>query len=818
MRLEALRFRGFPTFPDEVSIDFDALGDAVIVAVTGPNGEGKSTALELALAALDRKCPTRGKLGDLAKARDAFVEATVVNGSRYTIRQLVDAVSKKGEALVLDGAGAPVLDDTLLTTFKTWRETHLPNRDVLLASSFLAQGDGGILEMDESKRKAVILRALGIEYYEELAKSAGQRATAARERLVTATRAAAELDLLSNVAGAEENHRFAVDRAALAEKELADARRALADVEAEAASAAEAQRVAADISARRAAAVEGIAAAEKRIGELGERIRNNEAVLERAESVRAAVVRDAELAADIASAEQDLAKWSAKIEAATTEHARCTKSAGEAVDRAQRAQSRIERAKRSLAQKDVIEAAAERLRELDSNLAGLVTARTAAREALTDAQEERSVSSEVRVENLRKMLVVIRDEETCNTVDRARAVARTTIEHDDRLAQHVAETPTRLKALRLALEKAEENLGMAEEEARRLRPTAAVDLSASADELAEAERDLATAVEEEGRHLTAADAAEEVAEDAEMAAAGVDGAVRAMKSEREGLRATVQLAPRLDQAETRIAELQPQLDAARSELVAATESLAALPEPAPVPGIPDTSATRARAVNAEKAHISAAGSVAVFAERVEMARAASVRLAEVTAEQRVAETDLADWNHLAEAFGRDGLQALEIDAAGPEISALANDLLHTNFGPRFTVCLDTTKPDSKGHRELETFRITVLDTEKGHEGDGKEFSGGERVILNEALSLALTMIACRRSGLQGVTIFRDESGASLDPPKARAYVKMLRQAAAAVGASRILFVTHNADVVPLADARLHVEGGRIEVRSVQEVA
>jgi len=44
------------------------------------------------------------------------------------------------------------------------------------------------------------------------------------------------------------------------------------------------------------------------------------------------------------------------------------------------------------------------------------------------------------------------------------------------------------------------------------------------------------------------------------------------------------------------------------------------------------------------------------------------------------------------AFGRDGIQALEIDAAGPELSTLTNDLLTSCFGERFEIRFVTRSP------------------------------------------------------------------------------------------------------------------------------
>src|SRR5690606_4312913 len=189
------------------------------------------------------------------------------------------------------------------------------------------------------------------------------------------------------------------------------------------------------------------------------------------------------------------------------------------------------------------------------------------------------------------------------------------------------------------------------------------------------------------------------------------------------------------------------------------------------------------------------------------------RLTALEKERGAALDDLADWELLASSLGRDGLQALEIDAAGPELTALVNDLLRTCVGTRWTVSIETTRLSADGKRQLEGCEVRVIDTERGRDGTAESLSGGERVLVGEAVSLALSMLACRRAGVQGPTLVRDESGAALDPVNARGYVAMLRRAAEIVGARHVLFVSHAHEIQELADARIVVRDGRVEVQA-----
>ncbi|MNK94822.1 chromosome segregation protein [compost metagenome] len=176
-------------------------------------------------------------------------------------------------------------------------------------------------------------------------------------------------------------------------------------------------------------------------------------------------------------------------------------------------------------------------------------------------------------------------------------------------------------------------------------------------------------------------------------------------------------------------------------------------------------------------------------------------------------THVADWKHLQRAFGKDGIQALEIDAAGPEVSALINDLLLSCFGPRFTLSFETTAAKADGKGEKEVFDIRIIDNERGREGKLETLSGGEKVILNEAISLALAIYNARKSGQRFETLFRDETAGALDPQNAERYMQMLRRALELGGFHQLVFIAHSQDLWEQADARVFVKGGKVLVDS-----
>jgi exonuclease SbcC len=191
-----------------------------------------------------------------------------------------------------------------------------------------------------------------------------------------------------------------------------------------------------------------------------------------------------------------------------------------------------------------------------------------------------------------------------------------------------------------------------------------------------------------------------------------------------------------------------------------------------------------------------------------LARKHAERLA---AEFRLGTLDAAwlAWRTLAQALGRDGLPKLEIDAAGPTVSQLTNQLLEAGFGARFTVDMATqvAKADGKGLKE--EFTIKVFDNAHGVEhSDIGDLSGGERVVVEEALRAGILLFNNLRQRRPIRTCWRDETTGALDPENVPRYVAMLRKMHQVGGFRHTLFVTHSVDVAAaLADTVFRVRGG-----------
>lgn len=171
--------------------------------------------------------------------------------------------------------------------------------------------------------------------------------------------------------------------------------------------------------------------------------------------------------------------------------------------------------------------------------------------------------------------------------------------------------------------------------------------------------------------------------------------------------------------------------------------------------------------------------------------------------------DRKSWNLLSRAFSKTGIQSLEIDAAGPTVSEIVNDLLFSCFGPRFSVRLVTQvlKDDKSGYKD--DFDIYVTDSTTEREGSIDDLSGGEKVIVCEAVSLAIALFNRQRADVGWASIFRDEASSAVDDRRAPLYIKMLRRAREQGHFERLFFIAHQQRVTEGADSRVLVADGKI---------
>ena len=169
------------------------------------------------------------------------------------------------------------------------------------------------------------------------------------------------------------------------------------------------------------------------------------------------------------------------------------------------------------------------------------------------------------------------------------------------------------------------------------------------------------------------------------------------------------------------------------------------------------------------------------------------------------------YRELRRAFSRDGVPAMLIDSAIPELEANANALLLRMTDGRLSVHLSTTRERLRGG-EIDTLDIRVAD-ELGLR-DYELFSGGEAFRINFALRIALSRMLARRAGARLRTLFIDEGFGTQDAAGRERLVEAI--AAIQPDFDLILVITHIEELRERFPRHIlvekHAEGSRLRLQ------
>lgn len=176
------------------------------------------------------------------------------------------------------------------------------------------------------------------------------------------------------------------------------------------------------------------------------------------------------------------------------------------------------------------------------------------------------------------------------------------------------------------------------------------------------------------------------------------------------------------------------------------------------------------------------------------------------------QTDLADWEHLAQALSRTGgFQSMLVESAGAEMTPFANELL-VLYGRPWTIEISTCKPSADGKKLVDGFYVTV-NTPNGPR-ELSDLSGGEEVIVDQVIYDAIANMLRRRSGLLLQTAIKDECDGSLDGDRAIDYIKAVEAAHYVSGMHHTLLISHRESIQDLIPNRLRfIKGQGIAVEA-----
>ncbi|PKN03521.1 hypothetical protein CVU75_01770 [Candidatus Dependentiae bacterium HGW-Dependentiae-1] len=134
---------------------------------------------------------------------------------------------------------------------------------------------------------------------------------------------------------------------------------------------------------------------------------------------------------------------------------------------------------------------------------------------------------------------------------------------------------------------------------------------------------------------------------------------------------------------------------------------------------------------------------------------------EIEHKKLLAQTEecIGDYQAIAQAISKDGIQALLIEEAIPEIEQAANDILGRLTNNQAHISIESLKDLKKGGTR-ETLDINISDTAgiRAYE----LFSGGEAFRIDFALRIAISKLLARRAGTSLQTLIIDEGFGSQD--------------------------------------------------------
>lgn len=180
-------------------------------------------------------------------------------------------------------------------------------------------------------------------------------------------------------------------------------------------------------------------------------------------------------------------------------------------------------------------------------------------------------------------------------------------------------------------------------------------------------------------------------------------------------------------------------------------------------------------------------------------------LEKVRKEAEKAKSESVEWELVSKAFGKDGIQALELDALAPGISETANRILKSGYGDRFSISIETTRIGGSGKRtkQIEDFKIMVNDDGDVTALENK--SGGEAVWIKRAIYDAFAVIRRRNTGFAFLTCFQDETDGALDASAKTAYCRMLEASHEAGKLRHTIIITHSNEVRAMIEQKIAME-------------
>lgn len=804
------------------------ISDITLASVVGSNGVGKSTAFTIApLWALFGGTKNGCSPDHLVRLGESDARVAIEfehRGSRYRVTRTRTTNGRGKSSLELQknesGAWVSLSGATIRETEEKIRNLLGLDEETFTASSMILQGRANeFTAKAPGQRKQILAQILGLEVYERLEAAAKQRA--ARLDIECSGMRARMSDLEKELEGKDEIEAGVAEigkKIRGAEKRLSDVEAALSDAEAALLKAVEARAKARNLEMRLSGLGARIAEGKRRMDSLaGERARLEELVEQEPE-----ILALADKLAELLETVRDIEALEPVCEALRREHASLSNEARALAGKKAGIDARMRGLRADLERASELRAAAEELPQLRRALDEQITKR------------ERVVVLEREAERIEHLI-----RERTYALDAARMLIEAEIRNRESLAAKLADSrcvnPDAAKkspcAFLFGAVAAAKELPRLREELESLDDPEIIVLQgklasaneekvavgyeeALAEKLAAEVRELELLAERAGSLASKAETVallEEQAADIDKRVSKISERLDAIRADGEGIKKRLAELPRIrnrvdelrewgekkDQlpvAKERIRGIHEQMDALAAEIEhMRQESDVLADELGGKIQSSDVLASEMRVEELRKERDDGRNTLQRLHVDLGVAKMLLSKLdsAETSLERLRGEfapmvRELTRHKTLAKAFGRDGIPALVIENAVPELERLANEILCEMSNGKHSLRFETQRELKSRAGMAETLDIIVSDWAGSRPYE--TFSGGEQLRIDYAIRFALAELLAQRAGNRIEWLVIDEGLGSQDREHRELVLDAIRSVAPRF--RRVLMITH----------------------------
>ncbi len=220
-------------------------------------------------------------------------------------------------------------------------------------------------------------------------------------------------------------------------------------------------------------------------------------------------------------------------------------------------------------------------------------------------------------------------------------------------------------------------------------------------------------------------------------------------------------------------------------------------------GLPDMNALRKELESLKTREARLLSDLGEARQRVQVLQKQRERQTELNARRVELTTGLARYKILEKAFSKDGVQALLIEEALPEIETQANEILDRLSGGTMSVQFATQKEYKDKNRDDKRETLDILISDGAGTRVYELFSGGEAFRVNFAIRLALSRVLAHRAGARLQTLVIDEGFGSQDVDGRQRLIETINLVQPDF--KKILVITHLEELKEAFPARIEVE-------------